>query len=352
MSNKDFGKNQSEKLLDTFCEQKECEYKGECYSVRDNGAVYRHTPSSNLKSRPLDNFWTFGKKNVKTGYMTIGSHRVHIIVATAFHGSNDTTKLVVDHIDTNRCNNRPDNLRWVTRLENALNNPATRKRIEFLCGGDINRFIENPACLRDLAGTNQDVMWMRTVSAEEAKNAYERVMRWAKISSNHNSAAKVGEWVFSSPSKVLDSDPMVKESVPVNPSATIRQEPVFYNSLTQNAKQKFWKTPTEFPLCPDVKEEQSLEAYISKLEVGKIVTKNIYSDHRIDEFQNYRDKLFIRTHTESDSIKPYSLITVFIENGFFIHETNTFFEEAGAVKAFTLATGKEWIGGEVFDDYC
>ncbi|MDE6651369.1 MAG: HNH endonuclease [Paramuribaculum sp.] len=352
MSNKEFEKNQSEKLLDAFCEQKECEYKDEYYSVRDNGAVYRHTPSSSLKSRPLDNFWTFGKKNVKTGYMTIGSHRVHLIVATAFHGSNDTTKLIVDHIDTNRCNNRPDNLRWVTRLENALNNPVTRKRIEFLCGGDINRFLENPACLRDLAGTNQDVMWMRTVSAEEAKNAYERVMRWSKKPSNHTSGTKVEEWLFSSLPKVFESDATLKESIQITQSAIIPQESIYYDSTTPNVKQKFWITPTEFPLCPEIKEEQSLEAYMSKLEDGKIVTKNIYSDHRIDEFQIYKDKLFIRTHTESDSIKPYSLITVFMENGSFIHEGTTFFTEDGAVKAFTLAIGREWTGGDVFDDYC
>lgn len=42
---------------------------------------------------------------------------------------------------------------------------------------------------------------------------------------------------------------------------------------------------------------------------------------------------------------------MFIENGFFIHENNIFFEEDGAVKVFTLATGKEWTVGEVFDDY-
>ncbi|MDE5638750.1 MAG: HNH endonuclease [Odoribacter sp.] len=340
------------KLLYTFTEQKECTYKGEHYSVRDNGAVYRHTPPSSLKSRPLDNVWTFGRKNEKTGYMTIGSHRIHIIVATAFYGSNDTTKLVVDHIDTNRCNNRPKNLRWVTRLENALNNPATRKRIEFLCGGDINKFIENPACLRDLTGANQDVMWMRTVSAEEAKNAYERVLRWSKITSSQPAVGKIGEWMFSSPSEVNKFESIEKESIPIHQSTMNQYDTLYFDSLTQNAKQKHWRTPTEFPLCPEINEEQSFEAYLSKIEVGKIVTKNQYTTHLVDEFRIYKDKLFIRTHTEDDSIKPYSLITVFIENGFFIHEGTTFFQEDGAIKAFTLCTGREWTGGDVFDDYC
>lgn len=63
------------------------------------------------RPRKLDNVWNFGEKNEKTGYTTAGTARVHIIVATAFHGENDSKKLVVDHIDTNRCNNRAENLR-------------------------------------------------------------------------------------------------------------------------------------------------------------------------------------------------------------------------------------------------
>ncbi|MBQ5790819.1 MAG: HNH endonuclease, partial [Thermoguttaceae bacterium] len=34
--------------------------------------------------------------------------------ATAFYGAHDPTKFVVDHKDTNRCNNRVENLRWFT----------------------------------------------------------------------------------------------------------------------------------------------------------------------------------------------------------------------------------------------
>ena len=50
-------------------------------------------------------------------------------MATAFHGEPPTKEHVVDHIDTNKQNNRPENLRWVTRLENILLNPITAKRI-------------------------------------------------------------------------------------------------------------------------------------------------------------------------------------------------------------------------------
>ena len=125
-----------------------CTYKKEKYSVRDNGAVLRH-PRENGRVRPTDNQWTFGKSNEKTGYMEIASERVHRIVAMGFLGQPPTKKHVVDHVDTNKQNNRPDNLRWVTRLENVLLNPITVKRIEFACGCSVEEFLANPSKYRD-----------------------------------------------------------------------------------------------------------------------------------------------------------------------------------------------------------
>lgn len=66
------------------------------------------------------------------------------------------------------------------KVRECIEQPRYTKKIEYLCGGDIQKFIDNPSCLRDLTGTNQDVMWMRTVTQEEAKTAYERVMKWAE----------------------------------------------------------------------------------------------------------------------------------------------------------------------------
>lgn len=344
----------SAELLGEYTQVKTCIYKGETYSVRDNGAVLRHKPECKSKSRPLDEKWTFGKKDLNTGYMLIGSHRVHIIVATAFHGEHDTTKLVVDHIDTNRCNNRFENLRWLTRLENALMNPVTFRRIEYLCGGDINKFIADPSCLRDLAGTNQDVMWMRTVGSEEARNAYARVMEWSKrpysSAIRETTVNHIDDWIFTphngSTGAKRFGDYQEKSD------ERITELPIqYFDSLTPTAKQIAWRTPTEFPLCPLDRGLLSLEEYVSNLSVGKIVTKNEYGCHFVDDYKLVNDKLYIRTHT-ADGIKPYSLITVTLDKGFFCHEGTTFFHEDGSQKYFTLAIGKEWTGGDVFDDFC
>jgi hypothetical protein len=162
------------RLLDQFDKELEIEYRGEVYRVRDNGSVCRQP--KNERKRPLDGVWTFGWANASTGYMQIGAVVVHRIVATAFHGEQPSEKHIVDHIDTNRRNNRVENLRWITRLDNLLQNPITRRRIEFAYGS-IEQFLKDPSApIKPLASKNFE--WMRTVSKEEAQKSYDNFIRW------------------------------------------------------------------------------------------------------------------------------------------------------------------------------
>ncbi|MBK24696.1 MAG: HNH endonuclease [Halobacteriovorax sp.] len=156
--------------------EKEVFYRNEKYSVRDDGSVYRHERKGK-RPRPNDCKWTFGKESKSHPYLSISGQRVHRIVATAFHGNPPESDYVVDHIDTNCRNNRPENLRWVTRLENSLNNPATRKKIEYLCGS-IEAFLDSPSMLNDRTN-DRSFSWMRTVTKEEAQNCKKRMTIWA-----------------------------------------------------------------------------------------------------------------------------------------------------------------------------
>ncbi len=314
----------------------ECVYKGEHYSVRDNGAVLRHARKGK-RLRKYDNQWTFGKPNSKTGYMEIASVRIHRIVATAFNGEPPTKEHVVDHIDTNKRNNRPENLRWVTRLENVLLNPITVKRIELACGCNIEEFLTNPSKFRDKF-QEPNYKWMTTVSKEEAQASREKLLAWSE-SDKLTSGGSLGEWIFSRSTKKQYVD----------------EPPEFTTSLTPNAKQKDWKTPTEFPLCSKESINDSVETYETNLKIGEIFSRNQYSNFIIVDYAISKDKnkLWIMCKSNDDSaIKPWSLAQVTYENELFVHKNlGSFFKKDGAEKQFTIAQGLEWTGGDTFDDF-
>ena len=66
-------------------------------------------------------------------------HKLHRIVAEAFVPNPDN-KPEIDHINTDRTDNRAENLRWVTRKENA-NNPITVKHRKWVCSEETKRKI-------------------------------------------------------------------------------------------------------------------------------------------------------------------------------------------------------------------
>ena len=235
---------------DVFYKELECIYGDEKYSVRDNGKVFRH-PRNAKRPRPTDNQWTFGKPNCKTDYLEIASVRIHRIVATAFHGEHPTKEHVVDHIDTNRWNNRPENLRWVTRLENVLLNPITAKRIALICGS-VEDFLANPLKFRDKF-QDSNFKWMQTVSPKEAQISKERLLNWAE-SDKRPSGGSLGKWVFERPKHYT------KKLLSKDPELTMAK--------TNGAAQRNWFTPCEFPCCPKEIGDEPIVDYAEKLKIG------------------------------------------------------------------------------------
>lgn len=159
---------------------KQCIYEEELYSVRDNGAVLRHD-RINKHKRKIDNQWTFGKEKINNPYLHFANTRIHMIVAMAFHGEPPNPQYVIDHIDTNRTNNRTENLRWLPRLEWALKDPYTKKRTEYVCGS-IKAYLDAPSLLGDW-NIDPNFEWMRRVTPEEV---HDYKMRLALSERNEN----------------------------------------------------------------------------------------------------------------------------------------------------------------------
>lgn len=253
-------------MVDDYTEVRECDYKDEHYSVRDNGAVMRHLREGK-RVRKDDGIWTFGNKNAQ-GYMMIGTHRVHIIVAFAFYGPQDSKEYVVDHKDTNRCNNRIDNLQWVTNLENVLNNPITRKKIILRCGS-IEAFLQNPKLLQE-GDVPQDISWMRTVTEAEAKVSKERLQAWAE-SDKVPIGNSLGEWIFDQTSSNLIEVPYIMSLTP-----RAGQIKFFYDDK-----------PIEYPATPQDECDNPLQVYAEALKENMVFSrshggKREYLVHKFD----------------------------------------------------------------------
>lgn len=317
-------------LLEIFESEKTCEYRGEIYRVRDNGSILR-CQKPNKRKRPLDAKWTFGYPCKQKGYMNFSSETVHRIVATAFHGKQSSKKHIIDHIDTNKKNNRPENLRWITRLDNILQNPITFSRVIFKYGS-IDNFLSNPSKPID-GELEQNFEWMRTVTKEESDNTRKNLINWAK-EGKIPAGGELGEWIFSNLGQqmVVEGNPLTEY-------------------ITPNAIQKNWKTESEFPNCPTTIIDSLIQKYKEKLIKGSTFSKNKYGEWSVENSELSEDMSALIVLTTSDGVKPFGLAKVYIENEKVIHENlGAFFNLIGAQKQFNLALGLEWTGEDLIDD--
>ncbi len=89
--------------------------------------LYEVSSEGNAKINGVLVDWS---KRETNGYYTIGRKHVHRIIAELFI-PNPENKPQVDHINTNKHDNRACNLRWVTNKENH-NNPLTKKQKSYI----------------------------------------------------------------------------------------------------------------------------------------------------------------------------------------------------------------------------
>ena len=190
---------------------------------------------------------------------------------------------------------------------------------------------------------------MRVVDAEEARRSLQRWREWSEkpkeLRQSKEERKGPGEWIY---------DPIRDYTSDNDLDFKRKDEPTYLDSLTPNAKQVAWKTPTEFLMCPTGMPENPLEAYKQNMEIDKIFCRNCYGESFLKDvgFTPERDALVVLTH-QPGGVKTWYLSCIYIENGMFIHESiGSYFEEIGGRKYFTIHTGGNWTGGDVADDYC
>lgn len=370
--------------IDDYNEVRDCTYKDERYSVRDNGAIMRHQREG-MRKRILDNVWSFGNPDVVTGYMDFCGERVHRIVATAFHGEAPSGQHVIDHMDTNRHNNRPDNLRWLTKLENILCNEITRKKVELICGS-VEAFLNDPTLLFGYETEDKNFSWMKNVTSEEAKNCLDNWKQWAKTAipdpNYMKRGSQVGDWIFDKPfNKEYDRTENVSQRTSVNVEIKNKEievpishktegetidteewlEKTFGNkeevkeeleydglsaSLTPSAMQRYWSIPTEFPCCPTCVTDNGLNIYMENLKEGQLFSSNSFDKYYVIDkaiIPKKNDLIVLCTNYEvENTYGAYALCSIIIENGRFVHMSiKRYGSKDDATHFFKLFIGEE-----------
>ena len=254
----------------------------------------------------------------------------------------------------------------MTKLENTLNNPVTRAKVELICGS-IQAFLNNPSLLYGHESENPNFTWMRSVTKEEGQRSLNRWSEWAAkpVEERKPSGKGVGEWIYEEdkPAKPASNRPHYagpykswaehKAAVEEMNRRYVEEQYGLKDSLTPGSKQLDWKTLTEFPLIPTEITATPLQDYLSRLTKGAIYTKNRWGESPVYDAAISEDGGHLSVVTEISGVTHYALSEVTFKDGFFVHKSiRTFFTEEGAQKYFTESRGLEWTGGDVMEDYC
>ena len=129
----------------------------------------------------------------------------------------------------------------------------------------------------------------------------------------------------------------------------IKEEPEYdglSDSLTPSAKQRYWRTPTEFPCCPQEVTDDGLDIYRDNLKEGYLFSSNSFAKYYVIDktiIPDKNDLIVLCTNNEGEQVfGAYALCSVKIENGKFVHMSiKRYGSKDIATHFFNLIIGKE-----------
>ena len=72
--------------------------------------------------------------------------------------------------------------------------------------------------------------------------------------------------------------------------------------------QRDWRTPSEFPMCPDIISENPLQDYAERLECGTVFSRSKYGESVVDIAEFNTDGTCLSVLSKIDSgVKSYAL---------------------------------------------
>lgn len=253
-------------------------------------------------------------------------------------------------------------------MENTLNNPITRAKIELICGS-VEAFLKNPNLLQGHESENTNFKWMRVVTPEEAERSLKCWNEWAAkpVDERMPKGKGTGEWLYEKEASEVETKPQrrfqyvgpynsyAEHIAAVEEMNRIEHEKQYglKDSLTPGAKQVEWKRQRNFlrhlrkfqrRLFKTIFHGSQKAQYIAEISIPTLQFMLLLCSE---------DQSHLAVLTEISGVTNYALSEVTYENGYFIHKSiRTFFTEDGANKYYTYSLGKEWNGGDVMEDFC
>ena len=236
-------------------EIRECDYRNEHYKVRFDGAVWRCKKDGRKNSR-FDEFWTKGDWDNLCGYQ-IGGVQTCRIIAKAYFGIDDSFA-IINFKDYDNSNLSVDNL-----------------------------YVKDKECQDRGYGSIKEAFGCDLKPS-------------VPMSLDGNTLEK--------PIKYPDLEALIKE----------QNTPKITDSLTKNARQVNWLSPTKFPLCEDV---STIEEYYSNINIGDIFCKNKLGEGKVVKKAWIKEGSFfyVIVYNEKFELNKWLPTPVVMKDGYFLH---------------------------------